>query len=114
MIKVCPKCFEPVGDGPSHVCRGQTSKSSPTLVSSATAKQASITRQSANRRRYTHDGLELTSTQVTVTFDIDYVNDFDVSWLQEFLNVRLEIPEGPEDYPTVEDFYIRKAVIKDA
>lgn len=107
MKQVCPKCFNTLEE--NHKCGGYE-KLEPEPVAKSTPKQTVITKQV--RKRYTHDGLELHKKKVTIDFDIDYVNEFDESWLMEFINVRLEIPEGPEDYPTIEDFYIREAKIR--
>jgi hypothetical protein len=111
MKPVCPRCFNEMEDG--HICGSdRTPYEAAVERKTTTGGQAAIERQSVKRKRYTHDGLELHNVKLTIEFDIDYVNEFDKSWLLEFLNVRLEVPEGPEDYPTVEDFYIKGVQIR--
>ena len=106
MIAVCPKCLEPKVMG--HVC-GSPPQPRRTAAPATTVKQAAISVQATKRRKYEHEGIELEHITLFVTFDIDAVGKFDPLWLLDFIKNRMDIPEGPEDYPNVEDFYIKDA-----
>jgi len=87
-IAVCPKCFEPLVEG--HTC----------------GKQQAFTKQ--ERKKYTHN-IHVKRQHITVVFSLDVPigRKFKHEWLHKQLKERMEIPEGPEDYPEVEDYYIK-------
>jgi len=95
VIEVCPKCFNELA--PGHVCGG---------AQPVSAKQSAFQKQ--DRKKYVHD-VELETRQVIVMFNIEVPagSDFKAEWLHDQLKERMDIPEGPEDYPEIEPYYIK-------
>lgn len=100
MFPVCPNCLQPKTEG--HRCN----LTIPAPPKPQTVKQAAIDRQKTERKHYEHD-LELEHSEVRVTFYMEHPKEFDPKWLQEYLTEILELPELLENFPTVEDYYIK-------